>query len=160
MQVPLSGASCSREAVPPSRPRLFRVYPTGLARDGGLMVRAYGHELRSVPPALLPVVDLWAFGAARASSTCYGDEGYPAIASAAPIPSGYRIVLSGTARGRSDTAPALEFSSGWKAAGLRCAVPEAAAHREPERRRHGVVELFAAEADSEEVESEIAEGIP
>jgi len=69
-----------------------------------------------------PWLFLAAFGGVQASSTCYDDKDYPAIASLAPTPSGYRIVLSGTARGGSDTAPVLEFSSGWRAAGrLPCA---------------------------------------
>jgi len=68
--------------------------------------------IRSSPWLILLVV-----GGVQASSTCYDDKDYPAIASLAPTPSGYRIVLSGALRGGSDTAPVLEFSSGWRVAG-------------------------------------------
>lgn len=71
-------------------------------------------------PWLIPLI----FGGVQAAEICYDDKDYPAIASLAPTTSGYRIVLSGALRGSShtapvleDTAPVLEFSSGWQAAG-------------------------------------------
>lgn len=75
----------------------------------------------SVPSAIRssPWLILLAFGGVQAASVCYDDRDYPAIGSLEPTPSGYRIVLSGRLRGRSDTAPLFEFSpeTKWRAAG-------------------------------------------
>jgi len=58
-------------------------------------------------------------GGARASSTCYDDRDYPAVADLQPTPAGYRIVLSGIFIDKQGSAPVLELSpaGGWRTAG-------------------------------------------